>query len=280
MSHEESFSSLCRAYGISRGTGYKWLDRYRNADGASDAFADRSRRPHHLPFKKDSQVEDRVLGLHSDTKQGANKLAQALQKEGLSISHSTVHRILRGHGRIAESDPDTPSWINQLFVSVDPLTKIERDVPSVLDPDGFAEHLRRGSLRDRKKATAVLARLRGIRLSTVARCLDLTPHSVIRYTKTFAAGGVKALFREKKSKIKDEPHRGPIFALQNTPPFAYNINRTTWKMDDLHRVLAEKGRRLSERRIRRIIKSAGFRWRERRRCSPATIPNTRPSCKR
>lgn len=261
LSREESFSSLCRAYGISRGTGYKWLDRYRNANGASDVLADRSRRPHHLPSKKDSQVEDRVLGMRSSTQKGAIRLAQALQLEGLAISHSTVQRILRRHGQIAERDPDGPSWINQLFVSADPRRKIERDVPSVLDPEGFTGHLRRGSLRDRKKATAVLARLRGIRLVTVARCLDLTPHSVIRYTETFAAGGVEALFRDKKSKINDEPHRGTIFALLHTPPSAYNINRTSWKMEDLHRVLVEKGRRLSEHRIRRIIKSAGFRWR-------------------
>ena len=26
---EESFSQLCRGYGVSRRTGYKWLDRYR-----------------------------------------------------------------------------------------------------------------------------------------------------------------------------------------------------------------------------------------------------------
>jgi transposase len=206
-------------------------------------------------------VEDRVLRLHLATRQGATQLARALQREGLSISHSTVHRILRGHGRIVDENPDAASWINQVFLAADPLPKIERDVPSVPHPSGFAEQLRRGSLRDRQKATAVLARLKGIRLCTVARCLDLTVHSVIRYTNTFAAGGLKALFRRKKSKVDDEPYRGPIFALLHSPPSAYNINRTTWKMEDLHRVLAGKGLRLSEHRIRRIIKSAGFRWR-------------------
>jgi hypothetical protein len=205
-------------------------------------------------------VENRVLSLHAATQQGSNKLAQALRTEGLSISHNTVHRILRRHGRIAEGDPDAPSWINQIFVAADPLPMIECDVPPIRDAVGFAYHLQRGSLRDRKKATAVLARLKGIRLCTVARCLDLTPRSVIRYTSTFAAGGLKASFPEKKSKINDDPHRGPMFALLHSPPSAYNINRTTWKMEDLHRVLAGKGLRLSEHRIRRIIKSAGFRW--------------------
>ena len=141
VAHDVSFSALCRECGISRQTGYKRVARYRNADGASGVLADRSRRPHNLPFKKDSTVEDRVLRLHGATQQGATKLAHALQREGLSISHSTVHRILRGHGRIAGGNPDAPSWINQVFLAADPLPKIERDVPSVLHPSGFAEHL-------------------------------------------------------------------------------------------------------------------------------------------
>ena len=278
LARDQSFCALCIEYRISRQTGYKWLARFRSSEGPSVVLADRSTRPHHIPFKKDSKVEDRVLSLRSATQQGAKKLAQALRQEGLSISHSTVHRILRGHGRIVERDPHASAWINQVLVAADPLMRIEREVPSVLDPDGFAEHLRRGSLRDRKKATAVLGRLRGIRLSTVARCLDLTPHSVIRYTKTFATGGVKALFHEKKSKINDEPYRESIFALLHTPPSAYNINRTTWKMDDLHRVLAEKGQaelfrapNPSHNQIRPASGGAAPRW-----CSTsATTPNTR-----
>ncbi len=38
----------------------------------------------------------------------------------------------------------------------------------------------------------------------------------------------------------------------------------TWKMADLQRVLREKGHRLSEGRIRRIIKAGGYRWRRAR----------------
>jgi len=47
-SHYASFSELCRAYGISRKTGYKWVKRY-EAHGL-DALAEQSRRPHQSPF--------------------------------------------------------------------------------------------------------------------------------------------------------------------------------------------------------------------------------------
>ncbi|WP_245508764.1 helix-turn-helix domain-containing protein, partial [Bradyrhizobium zhanjiangense] len=37
---------LCRQFGISAPTGYKWIQRY---DAGDTALADRSRRPHHSP---------------------------------------------------------------------------------------------------------------------------------------------------------------------------------------------------------------------------------------
>lgn len=46
-----NISALCRHYGISRKTGYKWLKRYREEGEAG--LADRSRRPHHSPRRKD-----------------------------------------------------------------------------------------------------------------------------------------------------------------------------------------------------------------------------------
>lgn len=33
---EDSFSALCREYGISRPTGYKWLERYQNGESMLD----------------------------------------------------------------------------------------------------------------------------------------------------------------------------------------------------------------------------------------------------
>jgi transposase InsO family protein len=44
---EMSFAALCRYYGVSRETGYKWIGRYA-ADGI-DGLKDRSRAPHHHP---------------------------------------------------------------------------------------------------------------------------------------------------------------------------------------------------------------------------------------
>src|SRR5436853_6072073 len=52
---------LCRRFGVSPKTGYKWLARY-DAGGAA-ALADRSRRPHATPTATAPEVERAVLAL-------------------------------------------------------------------------------------------------------------------------------------------------------------------------------------------------------------------------
>src|SRR5258705_12414235 len=56
-------SELCRRFGISAKTGYKWLERA--ADGSADWAEDRSRRPHTTPGRTEAAIEAAVLaGAH------------------------------------------------------------------------------------------------------------------------------------------------------------------------------------------------------------------------
>jgi hypothetical protein len=54
------------------------------------------------------------------------------------------------------------------------------------------------------------------------------------------------------------------FALLHQPPNNFGINRTTWKMADLSRVMKDAGQPAGEDVIRKIVKSAGYRWRKAR----------------
>ena len=60
----EAMSALCREYGISRKTGYKFWNRYR-LNGAQ-AFADRSRRPYRYANQLPVQVEHTILKLKQE----------------------------------------------------------------------------------------------------------------------------------------------------------------------------------------------------------------------
>jgi transposase InsO family protein len=89
---------LCRRFGIHPDTGYKWLGRGM-ADGA---FADRSRRPHSSPRRTAAAIEALVLAVRdAHPAWGARKIVRCIERDGVSCpAYSTVHEILRRHGRI------------------------------------------------------------------------------------------------------------------------------------------------------------------------------------
>jgi putative transposase len=96
-----SVGEVCRAFGISRKTGYKWLVRH-HAEGLA-GLGDRSR----ARRTQEHAVSDEVLLLLLDTRArhptwGAKKLLPYLQRRHTHIAHwpalSTIGDILRRHG--------------------------------------------------------------------------------------------------------------------------------------------------------------------------------------
>ena len=91
-----SFAELCRRYGISRPTGYKWLERWR-AEGPS-GLADRSTRPHQCPWATPPEVVEAILAVrHAHPDYGAKKIVWFLERNRPELplpSRTTVHNIL------------------------------------------------------------------------------------------------------------------------------------------------------------------------------------------
>jgi len=272
QSREMYFSRLCQSFGISRRIGYKWLSRFQESGGVRDSLADLSRRPHRTNSVGEKVQQD-VLRLRAQHGCGPQEISLMLKAEGISIGRSTVSAILKKDGRIFSDDGGAAAWIRELLVVDNPRSALASVLPDVQLPADTVEHLRLGGLQDRKKSVAVVARIKGIRLRTVVECLNLTPHTVIRYCTKFANGGFEELFRRRKSKVNDDGCRDAVFALLHSPPSASGINRATWTMTDLQRVLRERGHRLSEARIRRIIKAGGFRWRRAKMVLTSTDPD-------
>jgi putative transposase len=61
---DEAFAIVCRRFGVSRKTGYKWLARYR--DGGVDGLRDRSRAPRHHPQAMTQAIAERCLALRRE----------------------------------------------------------------------------------------------------------------------------------------------------------------------------------------------------------------------
>ncbi|MEX2372756.1 MAG: IS481 family transposase [Dehalococcoidia bacterium] len=89
--------ALCRRFGISPQTGYRWLARVQ----AGGALADRSRRPRSSPYQTPPEMELMVLALRAEHPAwGGRKISRRLRDLGVAgvPSPSTVTAVLRRHG--------------------------------------------------------------------------------------------------------------------------------------------------------------------------------------
>ena len=97
-----SFTDLCARFGISRKTGYKWLERFR-CEGP-DGLRDRSRIPRTSPTRTSARVEAKVLKMRKKHPVwGGRKIRQRLIDKGYVDvpAASTITDILRRHGKLA-----------------------------------------------------------------------------------------------------------------------------------------------------------------------------------
>ena len=86
---EEAIAELCREYGISRPTGYLWLNRYQQV-GSVTGLLERSRRPQHSPQRTATEIETAVLAVRDRTGWGGPKIAKVLARQGLQVAPATA----------------------------------------------------------------------------------------------------------------------------------------------------------------------------------------------
>jgi transposase InsO family protein len=123
---------LCRRFGISPPTAYKWLRRSRQAGAAG--LLDRSRRPHRSPARTPPELEALIVNLRqAHPAWGGRKLSAWLQEaHGLANvpRPSTITEILRRHGQLDSARPQPHAW-----------RRFERPLPNQLWQMDFKGHL-------------------------------------------------------------------------------------------------------------------------------------------
>jgi transposase InsO family protein len=102
----EGMSEVCREFGISRKTGYKLFNRYK--DHGLEALTDRSRRPVRYANQLPPQVEGLIVEAKRDKPHwGARKIRELLVRrlpgDVRVPAKSTVHAVLDRHGLVARA---------------------------------------------------------------------------------------------------------------------------------------------------------------------------------
>ena len=128
---DANVSELCRRFGISRKTGYKWLSR--------DDVANQSRRPINSPARTAADVEARVVEVRqAHPAWGGRKIARVLERDAaIELAPSTVTWVLHRHGLISPDASDaSKAW-----------TRFEHPHPNALWQMDFKGHIPVGSKR-------------------------------------------------------------------------------------------------------------------------------------
>jgi putative transposase len=98
----EKMTALCAEFGISRKTGYKIFDRYKEC--GVQAFSDRSRRPYRQANRLPPQLEAVIVRLKREYPSwGAPKIREKLRRQSTAPylpAISTVHAVLDRHGLV------------------------------------------------------------------------------------------------------------------------------------------------------------------------------------
>lgn len=90
---------VCKKFGISRKTFYKWLRIYRKSGGAVASLQNRSRRPHSNPHATPPHIIERLKTLREQTGFGQKRLQLYLSIwYGISMAENTIWKILRRSG--------------------------------------------------------------------------------------------------------------------------------------------------------------------------------------
>lgn len=187
-----SMAELCRRFGVSRKTGYKWVKRW--SEGGEAALSDRSRRPKNSPNQASDQVESEAVSLRRQhPRWGGRKIAKLLEGQDVSDvpSASTITRILHRHGLIAgEESEKRKAW-----------TRFEMDSPNDLWQIDFKGN---------------------VALASGGRCHPLTIlDDCSRYSL-----GIVACANESGSTVK--PHFRQVFQKYGIPRAIYVDNGNPW----------------------------------------------------
>ena len=96
---EKPFAQLCREYGISRKTGYKWVKREKE----TGSLEEKSRAPHRPAGKTTKEIEEQILRVREENPcWGGKRIKKVLENAGYEgiPSEKTCTNILKRHGYI------------------------------------------------------------------------------------------------------------------------------------------------------------------------------------
>jgi len=184
-------------------------------------------------------------------------------------SPSVIFRQSRNPQRVRQPEDQAFAWMRNVQQGKVPLDILAYELSNVPLPELeiFLSAATEGKLSTRNRAIAVMSYISGINSGQICSFLQISNGSLFRYWRTYRENGIEKLFTRKERSDKqsnDEAVKIAVFALLHSPPSIHGVNRTTWTIADLQRILSGGAHPAGAETIRTIIKESGFKWRHAR----------------
>lgn len=176
-------------------------------------------------------------------------------------------------------------WAFNLIQGKINLDEIEECFAKHLDIESITilyNYILENSLRYRNRSVTIFAHINKIPKRIIAEILGTHRKTVRNYIEKFESGGIEELFdftRKETKKFEDQEYKDKVFQILHSPPSCFGFNRITWRMEDLHKTMAEEGFALSRANIRKIIKNEGYRFIKARKVLTSNDPLYREKLK-
>jgi transposase len=264
-------NQISQDLGLDRKTIAKWASQPEYSPG----------KPRHRRSKLDS-FKPTILKLLHEQGLSAKRIHGLVQTRGYSGGYTILRTFLN---RQQVQVPVTPRefyaqrWLHRVMQNDIPLPELRSQFAGRLKPDdvmALVSRIKTGALRERNKAVAILAFNKPVSMRLISRFLLLALNTVSRWRNQFRNGGLSSVFRvrfrnPKKSDLSE--YREAVFSILHAPPSAYGFNRTSWRMEDIVRVLRDRGLRLCKDSVLQIIRKAGFRFRKAKKVLTSNDPD-------
>jgi transposase len=156
-------------------------------------------------------------------------------------------------------------WMRRVLQKESNEDALHHELGDIPDLSILLQHLHNGRLSERNRAMVVLASRRKIPSRTICAFLGVGKAFVRKYRDMFDSKGAELVFApqtKSNRKTDNEDLRRAVFSLLHEPPANHGINRTSWTMALLCRVLKENGTHVGTALVAKMIKAAGYKWRK------------------
>ncbi len=121
-----------------------------------------------------------------------------------------------------------------------------------------------------------------IPMSTAAAEFNVSATTAAKWVRRSRQDGTQGLIdrtsrphrspRQLSPELSDDECKGLLVSILHRPPSEFGINRSSWRIVDLRRVIQEEGMPLSGARMQRVLRMTGFKWRKARVALTSTDP--------